>query len=119
MQPHPARSIGWYRQLADADRRQTTFFAKALLCIRSRGTSDICGRAEGQAERLGDKRGIGLLAEPHQQRNLTYHVVPVDGLVQESIAGGCGFEFWQVRYRRRKAGDMAERVISSEGKSRL
>src|SRR6516162_4451631 len=119
MQPHPACGIGWYGQLADADRRQTTFFAKALLCIRSSSSPDIGSRADGQAKHLGGKRRIRLLAEPHQQWNPTYHMVPLDGLIQESIAGGSGFELWQVRYHRRKAVDMAERFVPSEGKSRL
>jgi len=119
MKPYPAGSVGRYRQLPDADRDQSGLFAEALLGICSRRAADIAARAEGEPERLGSERGIRFIAEPHNQRNPANDVVPIGILVEEAISGGRSFQRRQVRNRRRKAVDMAERVVPGKGKAGL
>ena len=69
VEPNAAGSICQYRQLSDADCRQSGLFAKPPLGVCTSRTADIAGRAEGDPERLGGERRIRLFAEPQNQRN--------------------------------------------------
>lgn len=111
VKPHPARRVGWYRQLSDADRRQSGLLAKALLRVCTSRAADIAGRAECDAQRFGGKRRIRLAAEPQNQRNPPNDMVPIGGLIKEPISGGCRFQFRQIRNCRGEIVDVAQRVV--------
>ena len=49
VKPNPSGGVGRNGQRSDADRRQSGLLTEALLAVGARRTTDISGRAEGNA----------------------------------------------------------------------
>lgn len=80
---------------------------------------NIAARAEGEPDCFGGERRPRLTAELENERDPGDHMIPVDILIEEAIAGGGAFQYRQVGNDGRKAVHPAEGFVPGESKARL